>query len=203
MYQRVIASHIITITNEQYNFLPNRSTIDAIIQVLQDWTEAKDQRIKGNQRITAIFFDFAKAFNLVDHQLLLTKLQSHLPPWLISWIATYLSDRFHRVKSNSYTTEWLPVEAVIHVIQGSVIWPILFILIISDINTYISDQTVLEKYAYDILTVIIGEHHPDLPQNIADSVDKWCTDNKMRLNTTICKVNFYTKELVSSKTYFS
>ena len=88
--------------------------MDAIIQVIQDWSEAKDQ----NQRITAIFFDFAKAIDLVDHHLLLTKLQAHLPDWLISRIASYLPDRFQRVKSNSSTTDWLSVEAEV---QGSTI----------------------------------------------------------------------------------
>ena len=48
--------------------------------------------------VIAIFFDFAKDFDLVDHEvLLLTKLDKNLPTWLISWLATYLTNRQQRV----------------------------------------------------------------------------------------------------------
>ena len=156
--------------------------MDAIVQVIHDWSEAKDK----NERITAIFFDFAKAFDLVNHSLLLTKLQKILPQWLISWLAAYLSTRYQRIKIGQTITLWLPVEA--GVIQGSVIGPILFILFISDINLYIPNNCTLEKYADDILTYIIGEHESNLPQEIVNSVNKWCLDNQMKLNTAKCKI---------------
>ena len=69
IYQRVIAKFIISYTkdiwlnNKQYGFLPKRSTIDAIIQVIDDWSDAKDK----HKEIFAIFFDFEKAFDLVPH----------------------------------------------------------------------------------------------------------------------------------------
>jgi hypothetical protein len=160
--------------------------MDAIVQVVQDWSEAKDK----NNRITAIFFDFAKAFDLVNHNLLLTKLQKILPQWLIAWIAAWLSTRYQRIKIGLTTTPWLPVEA--GVIQGSVLGPILFILFISDINNYIPDRCTLEKYANDILTYIIGEHDPELPQTIVNAVNQWCIDNQMKLNTAKCKVITFT-----------
>jgi hypothetical protein len=58
-----LTSHIWT-NNCQYGFLPKKGTMDAIIQVLDDWAVAKDQR----EAVTAIFFDFSKAFDLVDHE---------------------------------------------------------------------------------------------------------------------------------------
>ena len=75
--------------------------MDAIVQVLHDWSEAKDH----NEPVTAIFFNFAKAFDLLDHVILLTKLKKFLPRWLISWIAAYLTDRFQRIKSGNITTD--------------------------------------------------------------------------------------------------
>ena len=188
IFQRVLAKYIVTITskiwetNKQYGFLPGRSTMDAILQVIEDWSKASDQ----HKQLLAIFFDFEKAFDLVDHALLLTKLSKYLPDWLISWLASYLTERQQRVKVNGFETEWLKVEA--GVIQGSVIGPILFILFIVDINDYLPQEADLEKYADDILSYLIGKFDCSLPQKIADGVLKWCIENKMRLNVKKCKI---------------
>jgi hypothetical protein len=74
------------------------------------------------------------------------------------------------------------------VIQGSVLGPILFIIFISDINSFIPPGVNTEKYADDILSYITGDS-PDssLPQAIVDGVQRWCDANRMRLNTSKCK----------------
>jgi len=159
--------------------------MDAIVKVVFDWCRAKDL----GESVTAIFFDFAKAFDLVDHVLLLRKLRDKikLPEWLISWIAAYISDRQQRVRHNGIESEWKKVLA--GVIQGSVLGPILFILFISDINEYIPDTGDFEKYADDILSYIIGEAATtSLPQLVAEGVQRWCQDNNMKLNASKCQV---------------
>ena len=68
---------------------------------------------------------------------------------------------------------------------------ILFILFIADINSYVSDEAELEKYADDILNYTIGRpDNSQLSQNIVDGVQRLCLDNKMRFNTSKCKVLF-------------
>ncbi len=121
LFERILAKFILKQTeslwknNSQYGFLPKRSTMDAIVQVIEDWSEAKDTK----KNILAIFFDFAKAFDLVDHVKLLEKLLKYLPRWLVSWIAAYLQGRRQRVVMGTKTTEWKQVEA--GVVQGSVL----------------------------------------------------------------------------------
>ena len=107
--------------------------------------------------ILAIFFDFAKAFDLVQHRKMLEKFESkgYLPSWLISWLAAYLHNRKQRVVVGQIKTEWKPVEA--GVIQGSVLGPILFLLFILDVNEYLPKETDLLKYADDILTYLLGK----------------------------------------------
>lgn len=75
------------------------------------------------------------------------------------------------------------------VIQGSVLGPVLFLLFIADINNYMPAGVSFEKYADDIIAYIIGEAiRSDLPQKVAEAVEKWCADNGMRLNVGKCKV---------------
>ena len=69
--------------------------------------------------------------------------------------------------------------------------PVLFLLFISDINGYMPNGVNLLKFADDILAYILGDFNIDLPQSIIDSAQAWCTANKMRLNTTKCKLLFF------------
>ena len=77
--ERLLAKFIIEQTkelwleNQQYGFLPGKSTTDALIQVIEDLSKA----FGNNQSVTAIFFDFTSAFDLVEHELLMPKLEKY------------------------------------------------------------------------------------------------------------------------------
>jgi ribonuclease P/MRP protein subunit RPP40 len=100
----------------------------------------------------AVFYDFEKAFDLVIHLILLLKMDKLLPKWITTWIAKYLNNREQRVKTNNTVSEWIRVEA--ELIQDSVLGPILFLLFISDINTYLPPSTNLTKFCDDLLTYV-------------------------------------------------
>jgi hypothetical protein len=95
-----------------------------------------------------------------------------------------LTGRKQRVKSNDKFSQWLDVEA--GVIQGSVLGPIVFIIFISDINSYIPPTIELTKYADDL-----GAHNNYIDQkddNIqlaVDGVEKWAIENDMQINTIV------------------
>jgi len=178
--ERLLAKFIIEQTkelwleNQQYGFLPGKNTSDALIQVIEDLSKAFD----NNQSISAIFFDFTSAFDLVEHEILMPKLEKYLPRWLTTWIAKYLTNRRQRVKTPNHETDWKDVEA--GVIQGSVLGPILFIIFLSDINEYIPKNIKAPKYADDILTIDIHDKNEKSNiQEAANGVSKWCELNRM------------------------
>ena len=108
--------------------------------------------------VLAISFDFAKAFDLGDHEILLEKISKHgVAPLLISWIASYLIERRQRVVINSNLSEWKPVEA--SVIQGSIIGPILFLVFIIVINEcfplWLSYKHTLMIFSYISLVIVM------------------------------------------------
>lgn len=118
---------------------------------------------------------------MVNHEILLTKLEKHLPRWLTSWIASYLLNRKQRVKTPNVTNKCYNVEA--GVIQGSVLGPILFIIFLTNINEYIPANIKAPKYADDISTYCIYDDQAENNiQMAADGVSKWSEINQMKLN---------------------
>jgi hypothetical protein len=142
--------------------------MDALIQFIEDWERARDQK----KAVHAVFFDFAKAFESVDHQILMRLVDSLLTNWLISWIAAYISNRQQRVKIDKITSSRKPVDT--GVTEGSVVGPTLFLLFIISINEAVPSKVELIKYADDLLTyTIMGTLQQSNNTPIRDRNFKW------------------------------
>ena len=138
------------ISSSQWGFMPERSTISALITVVNEWLQALDE---GNE-ICVIFFDVRKAFDSVPHIPLLNRLaEIELPPVIIRWLKNYLTDRVQFVAIEGAQSDILPV--ISGVPQGSVLGPLLFITYINDIAALVSEGSKINMFADDIALYII------------------------------------------------
>ena len=130
-----------------------------------------------------IYLDFAKAFDRVDHSLLLTKLATFsLPPLTINWLKTYLAGRTYRVRAQGVLST--PITATSGVPQGSILGPLLFILFLNDITSSISSHIAIDT---DDIKLWNNAESSDLATDLA-KVEAWSVANNLRLNDRKCKV---------------
>jgi len=86
-------------SNKEFGFINGRSTVLQLLHVLDIWVKNLEE---GGQ-IDVIYIDFAKAFDKVPHQRLISKLRSYgISEQLILWISDFLSGTGQRVKINNF-----------------------------------------------------------------------------------------------------
>ena len=149
--------------------------------MLHHWLEATDG---SGSHVRVALLDYKKAFDLVDHNLLISKLYSvGVKPTVVNCICDFLRNRSQRVKlDSSCFLEFVNVPAGI--LQGTKIGPWLFLAMINDLST----TSALWKFADDTTLVeVIPKSSTSTLQNTVDGVLKWTDENVFRLNPTKCK----------------
>ena len=131
--------------------------------------------------------DFRKAFDLVDHNLLIAK------PHVVNWIADFLRGRSQRVKINKECcSAFLQVPAGIP--QGTKIGPWLFLLMINDLSIAGLISSRMWKFADDTtLCEVVPRDGISKLQDMVQQVADWSSNNMFQLNATKCKelrINF-------------
>ena len=151
----------------------------ALTNVIVDVTCALDQK----KYAIGIFLDLSKAFDTVDHNILLHKLFNYgIRGKAHDWITNYLRHRFQYVNINSTSSDLR--EVVCGVPQGSILGPLLFIIYMNDIDAS-STKLTFTMFADD--TTILYKHH-DLVQGVRQvnneliTVHDWLCCNKLSLN---------------------
>jgi len=88
----------------QSGFRPNHNTQDVFLKVVDDWRSSLDSK----EVMGAVMVDLSKAFDTVNHKLLLEKL--HSLGIELQWFLSYLSGRKQRVVMNGVCVEWSDVN---------------------------------------------------------------------------------------------
>ncbi|CAB3981669.1 Hypothetical predicted protein [Paramuricea clavata] len=136
--------------------------------------------------------DLSKAFDLVDHRLLLQKLEQYgITPIPLKWFKSYLNDRYQVVQIASSLSN--PALIKSGVPQGSILGPILFLIFINDLPSYVGSSKPF-LFADDSTLISSGSDLHELSVSLKSdmtSVSRWTNHNKLSLNhgkTKIMKI---------------
>jgi len=180
-----------TLFNGQFGFRKGLSTYMAVLEMCDKISEARDRNLFS----IGVFFDLSKAFDTVNHKILLRKLEHYgIRGMCLAWIRDYLKGRRQCVLYNGFTSHILAINCGVP--QGSILGPLLFLLYVNDIhlassalhfimfaddtNVFMSDSSLLE---------LINRLNVELAK-----VGTWFKANKLSLN--LKKTNYI---LFSSK----
>lgn len=186
VYERSMANRLISffdrfsiISPSQFGFHRHKSTTDAIEHLL----EFIYSNLNNKKTTVDILIDLRKAFDTVNHGILLKKLiKLGIRGLPLKWFESYLANRKQFVSVGSKTSTLRTIK--IGVPQGSIMGPILFLLFMNDLpnctqnsmSTLFADDTTLSiaDANYDTLVPMVNEE--------VANVHKWIRENRLTVN---------------------
>ena len=181
MYSRLINfinKHEI-LYNKQFGFQKNMSTEYAVNTVVTNIINCLEKKEQG----FCIFLDFAKAFDTVNHEILLKKLAHYgIRGIALQWFKSYLSDRRQCTSIGDTLSDADLIKCGVP--QGSVLGPLLFLLYINDITNSSSIFKFI-LFADDTSLFFSHKNNPnveDILNNELGKVASWLSANKLSLN---------------------
>jgi len=183
---------------QQHGFIPGRSVVTNLCHFLHALTE----NIDVSSQTDVVYTDFQKAFDKVDHEILIFKMYSYgFSTELVQLLKSYLSERTLILHFQNYTSR--PFIATSGVPQGSHLGPLLFNLFINDLPEIIKNSNVL-LYADDLKIFKRIQNHSDTTtlQSDLDSLATWCDRNNLPLNLKKCSQITFTKKFQPVKSQY-
>ena len=181
------------LSESQYGFRSNRSTSMALIELLEKLTNSIDDK-----KITVgVFIDLKKAFDTINHKLLLKKLEFYgIRGIVLKWVESYLSNRKQYVYFNGIRSDQLQIKCGVP--QGSILGPQFFILYINDICNcsnilqfilFADDTNIFYSSSqYEVISAVISHELSNLRT--------WFALNKLSSNVLKTNYMIFTKKIV-------
>ena len=143
-------------------------------------------RLEKDADIVKVYsFDFSKAFDFVSHQILCNKLKLYnINPYVVNRMINFLSNRKLRVVVDGVTTKLVEIDGGVR--QRTVLDPVLFSIMVNDINVVNPETNLLIKFADDITQSIpVGPNLPDdLSVSEIQNIKLWSNMNRLKLKLT-------------------
>jgi len=169
-------------TEDQFAFRPSGSTTSALVSLIHHVASM----LESNSFMQCLTIDFSKAFDVVNHEVLLQKVSTlGLPDNIHNWLVSFITGCQQKCKVNGSISS---CSAITHSIIQACIGPTFYIIMKGDLKP-LSVHNVMCKYADDINLLVPGHTDIDLKAEF-NNVRQWAQVNKMILNL------FKTKEIV-------
>ena len=191
LFEKVIYKRIVDfcksqkiISEKQFGFRNKHSTQNALTHL----TDLIAEKMDNSETSIVVFLDLAKAFETVNHKILLEKLEHYgirgIP---LELMKSYLSGRKQSVKCGNHFSVYMDIECGVP--QGSILGPLLFLLYVNDLPNIIdlsgilfADDTCVLSSSKSI-SIVINDTNEKLKR-----LDKWFITNKLTVNYT--KTNY-------------
>ena len=178
--------------NKKYHW-----TETSLIETTDTFLHAIDKK----EVTAAVLLDMSKAFDSLDHKILMLKLQDvGMSPGALNWFSSYLSNRQQVVRINSALSGKLTAHSGVP--QGSILGPILFSIYVNDLPTipqhcsskvFVDDNKLYTSFPVQQCELAVTKVNEDL-RKIRD----WCFDNRLLLNVSKTKrILFGSRQMIA------
>ena len=200
IFEKIMHSRIInfldsnhSLTESQYGFRAGRSCEHAILDAQNELSSALNKK----QICLLLFIDFSKAFDTVNHEILLDKLEHYgIRGVANKWLKSYLADRTQYVQIEGFSSSIMSLKHGVP--QGSILGPLLFVIYINDLPN-ISKIVKFILYADDANMIITGNNSHDIIQKfneLVSTLNSWVYENELLLNVKKTNYMIFTRKRV-------